>query len=220
MQNERYTLVADFAVRGDLAYLSHQETLTLFQRVFARAALPLVYSRGFNPHPHVSIPFPRSVGTCSSGDRLTATVEFESPPSCEELSERIQRHLPSECCLQDLHCVSGKYTFMPRSVRYRFLLTSAVDTTQQSHLQACYDRICEGQAIHIQRYWAKKKRYKQFDISPYVQSLVIHSECIEVVCSVSPAGTVRVDELMQWLNIDMTDLRQPAERTDICWDQN
>jgi len=151
MQNERYTLVADFAVGYDLAYLSHQETLTLFQRAFARAALPLVYSNGFNPHPHVSIPFPRSVGTCSSGDRLTAMVKFESSPSSEDMFERIQRQLPSGCCLQGLRCVPGKRTFLPRAVRYRFLLKSALDTMRQAHFQTCHDRICEGQAIYIQR---------------------------------------------------------------------
>ena len=220
MQKERYTLVADFAVQGDLAYLSHQETLTLFQRAFIRAAVPLMYSSGFNPHPHVSIPFPRSVGTCSDGDRVTATVEFETVPANEQLSERVQQQLPTDCRLLGLHCVPGKQTFLPASVRYQFMLNDVLTPTQQAHLGMCKGQIDHDEAIHIQRYRAKKKRYQTFDISPFVQSLDIQSDCIEVVCSVTQGGTVRVDELMQWLAIDINRLREPVKRTDIVWDQN
>jgi radical SAM-linked protein len=220
MQKERYTLVAEFAVQGDLAYLSHQETLTLFQRALIRAAVPLVYSSGFNPHPHLSIPFPRSVGTRSAGDRLSATVDYETPPSCEALSGRIGRHLPSGCTLSGLRCIPGKQTYLPRSVRYHFALKAPVDAARQAHRQACRGRMQDGGPIEIQRYWAKKKRYKQFDISPYLQSLTIQDDGIDAVCSVSPAGTVRVDELMQWLTIDITDLREPVARADIEWEQN
>ena len=72
MQKQIYTLVVDFSIEGNLAYLSHQETLTLFERALVRASVPLVYSMGFNPHPHLSIPFPRSVGTQSARDRVCA----------------------------------------------------------------------------------------------------------------------------------------------------
>ena len=88
------------------------------------------------------------------------------------------------------------------------------------HLEACRGRVDTGDPILIQRYWAKKRRYKQFDISPYLQSVAVADDRIDVVCSVTQAGTVRVDELMQWLHIDTVDLQQPAERADICWVQN
>ena len=52
MQRQVYTLVIDFSVQGDLAYLSHQETLKMFERALIRASVPFVYSKGFNPHPH------------------------------------------------------------------------------------------------------------------------------------------------------------------------
>ncbi|MCI0499819.1 MAG: DUF2344 domain-containing protein, partial [Planctomycetales bacterium] len=80
MQEHVYTLIADFSIEGNPAYLSHQETLTLFERALVRARVPLVFSGGFNPRPHLSIPLPRSVGTQSAAERICAQVSFVQCP--------------------------------------------------------------------------------------------------------------------------------------------
>lgn len=220
MLKEIYTLVADFSVQGNLAYLSHQETLKMFQQGFIRASVPLVYSNGFNPHPHISLPFPRSVGTCSDGDRLCATIEFSGKPSAETLSTAIGRQLPEGCAIQSLQCLSGKVAFYPGSVHYQFRLKSGVLQSLSARLESCREQIQKGVSIQIQRYWAKKRRYKMFDIADFLQTLAFERDCIDICCTVSQSGTVRVDELMGWLGLDSGNLREPVCRTGICWNQN
>ena len=220
MQKQIYTLAVDFSIGEDLAYLSHQETLTMFQRALIRASVPFVFSNGFNPHPHLSIPFPRSVGTQSVGDRVCATVALSEDPSVLDWKVRIQQQLPVACSVLDVQSSPGKCTFHPHRVRYIFRLGSPFDQQFQGHLNCCRKQLDEKRPIEIQRYWAKKRRYKQFDLSSYLETLDFANDQIEVVCGVSQSGTVRVDELMQWLNITPEQFSEPVCRTEIKWQQN
>ncbi|MDH4202979.1 MAG: TIGR03936 family radical SAM-associated protein [Phycisphaerae bacterium] len=220
MLDETFKLIVDFSIQGDLAYLSHQETLTLFQRALIRASVPLVFSGGFNPHPCLSIPFPRSVGTQSIRDRMCAVVRFSQPPSAEYLRDSIQRQLPADCGILDVQYTDRKRSFYPESVRYRFCLESCPDGQWREHLLRCKRQVDEKSGIEIRRYWAKKRRYKQFDMAPYLSEITFSDDRIEAFCRISPSGTVRVDEIMQWLTIEPGQLREPVCRTEISWRQN
>lgn len=220
MQKQTYTLVADFSVNGNLAYLSHQETLTMFQRAFIRASIPLKFSSGFNPHPRLSISFPRSVGTCSVEDRICTLIECEEMPPLNRVQDTIQQQLPSGCGVHRMQCLPGKCSFSPSSVRYLFQLKTFMSQKLSGHLKHCNNQIQSGEPVEVKRYRPKKKRYNIFDISAYVRSLDYKEDRIEVVCGIGPSGTVRIDELMQWLNIEIQDLRKPVGRTDINWNQH
>lgn len=192
----------------------------MFQRALIRASVPFVFSSGFNPHPHLSIPFPRSVGTQSVGDRVCATVQFSESPPVRDWRVSIQQQLPAGCSVLDVQSSPGKCMFHPQSVRYIFRLGSLFDEQLQAHLNGCRKQVDEKNPIEIQRYWAKKRRYKQFDLSPYLEELDFANDQIEVVCGVSQSGTVRVDEIMKWLDITPEQFSEPVCRTEINWRQN
>ena len=192
----------------------------MFQRAFIRASVPLAFSSGFNPHPRLSIPFPRSVGTQSERERVCADVEFAEEPSLADVRRALQAQLPADCPILDVQYGPRKTNFYPERVRYVFFLKSAVTETLRRHLCLCNEEIETKASIEIRRYWAKKRRYKQFDMAPYLEAVSFSEDCVEVVCRVLQSGTVRVDELMQWLTIEQQYLRQPVCRTEIHWCQN
>ncbi len=68
----RYCLT--FSKTGNLRYISHLDTMRLFQRTFRRAGFPLRYSEGFNPHPKMSFAQPLSLGYVG----LAEVLEFET----------------------------------------------------------------------------------------------------------------------------------------------
>ena len=68
------TLVVKFRISGSLSYLSHRETMTMFDRALVRAQVKLKYSEGFNPRPKLSLPLPRSVGIASDAELLVKFV--------------------------------------------------------------------------------------------------------------------------------------------------
>ncbi len=217
MQEKRYTLTADFEIQGRVAYLSHQETLTLFQRAFIRAGLPLAFSGGFNPRPRLSIPLPRSVGCQSAVERICAGLEMQNPIDTSSVLPILQSQLPGGCRITDIQCVEGKAAWHAVGVRYVFFLSAPLDEHQRQHLRQCQDALATGQPVEIQRYRAKKRRWDSFDLSPFVEELSVYDDRIEVLTRVSQAGTVRIDEMMKWMGLTVDMLLQPVRRTAIQW---
>lgn len=212
------TWIADFTMAGRLAYLSHQETLTLFTRALVRAGVPLVFSAGFNPRPHLSLPLPRSVGVQSDAERLCAAVEYAQLPDAESVRLDVQRQLPEGCTLRDASFVTGRPSCQPSGYRLRFSLHGSLPPGQRDHIRDCLAVQQDGSPLVVQRFVAKKNIHKPFDISPYVEKAELTEDnTIDVRCRVSPEGTVRVDELMQWLKLQPEDLREPVRRVEIYW---
>jgi hypothetical protein len=133
------------------------------------------------------------------------------------VQDTIQQQLPSGCDVHRMQCLPGKRSFLPSNVRYQFQLKTFMDKKLLEHLKHCYNQIQSGESVEIKRYRPKKKRYNIFDISAYVRSLDYREDRIEVECTIDPSGTVRIDELMQWLNIEIQHLQKPVSRMDINW---
>lgn len=87
-----------FSKTGNAKFISHLDTMKVFQRTFQRANLPLWYTEGFNPHPYVSILLP--LPTAFAG--LQEIIDFDLNSDA----------LP-ENALSDVNCVlpSGFHAF-------------------------------------------------------------------------------------------------------------
>lgn len=77
---------------GNAVWMSHLDTMRLFQRAFKRAELPLKHTQGFNPRPSVSIALPLSVGVESRCELLDFELDG-SVASCEEIKNRLNAKL-------------------------------------------------------------------------------------------------------------------------------
>lgn len=51
----RFRLKITFSKTGDMRYISHLDLMRLFDRASRRASLPVELTRGFNPHPKISV---------------------------------------------------------------------------------------------------------------------------------------------------------------------
>jgi radical SAM-linked protein len=71
---ERYRYRGRFTKAGRMRYLGHLDTYRLLLRGLRRAAVPLVYSMGFNPKPRVAFGPALPIGLASEGEYL----DFES----------------------------------------------------------------------------------------------------------------------------------------------
>ena len=61
-------IIAAFEKTKELSYTSHLDVQRTLQRTFRRAALPLAYSKGFNPHPKLSFATALATGYTSAGE--------------------------------------------------------------------------------------------------------------------------------------------------------
>lgn len=73
MENrEKTRLVFRFEKTGSASYLSHHAVLNLFYRTLQLAKIPVVFSEGFNPIPHIEIEEPIPLGMESLDDYFSA----------------------------------------------------------------------------------------------------------------------------------------------------
>lgn len=84
--------VISFSKNGYIKYTSHLDLLRLFKRGLKKAAVPIDYSQGFNPHPKMVFAQPLSLGYTSDCELL----EFETtkPINPEEVQQTMAELMP------------------------------------------------------------------------------------------------------------------------------
>src|SRR5688572_3594919 len=89
----RWRAVIEYAIDGDVRFLSHRDELRMLTRALVRSGWPLAYSHGFNPQPKLSIPLPRRTGIAAVPQ--LAVVELDTDCPADELFARLSAALPS-----------------------------------------------------------------------------------------------------------------------------
>lgn len=81
-----------FAKRGLMRFVSHLDLMRLFQRAARRAGLPVAITKGFNPHPRISVQPAIKLGEESRS--LEAVFKLDGWMKPAEFKERLQEKLP------------------------------------------------------------------------------------------------------------------------------
>ena len=181
------------SIEGDLRFLSHHDCLRAIERVAARAALPLSYSQGFNPHPVMSLALPRSVGVAAKDDLLV--LSLTEPMTAEDLLAGLNRCAPRGMTFTAAEATTGK---PPRPVRafYRLPLPpeSAADVD---------DRLAR---LGAQEHWPLErvtdKARRTMDLRPLVQLLRRAGGEIEIVLCRQGDLWARPGEVLTLLGLD------------------
>jgi radical SAM-linked protein len=215
---ENRTLVLRFRIEGSLRYLSHAETMTMFQRAFRRAGIELCYSRGYNPRPKLSLPLPRSVGVLSDDELLCASVNPDAAgSSADAFTDAIRPQLPEGCEVTSIELVDSKVSPKPVTVVYEFTLAeSATALRVDKRVDRLRDRLAEGEPIYVYRQGGKRRASRSIDVGPYIESLGLTEETLQVECNITPSGSIRIDEILGLLEIEPADLAA-VRRKSVQW---
>ena len=220
-------LVIKFRIRGSPRFLSHAEMLRIFQRACVRAGLRVQHSQGFNPRPKLSLPLPRSVGIETDDDLLCLGVHCDEDLVPRELNDwraagcalrikaGLSEQLPAGCELISVSLAKPKTSFQPCSATYA--LTIRKDYVDDK-LKARIERLLASEALFVKR--DTRHRIKNVDVRPFVKSVELDNKDIVVECIISSAGSIRVDEILNLLELDAEKLAGPVRRTNIAWKNN
>ncbi|TDT61208.1 TIGR03936 family radical SAM-associated protein [Fonticella tunisiensis] len=85
-------ILIKFTKNNEARFISHLDTMRTLQRAFRRAGIKVAYSKGYNPHPSLSIAAPLSLGISSNGEY--ADVELSEYIPQEEFIKRLNEQLP------------------------------------------------------------------------------------------------------------------------------
>ncbi|MCG8483536.1 MAG: TIGR03936 family radical SAM-associated protein, partial [Clostridia bacterium] len=105
-----------FSKIGNMKYISHLDLMNVFQRVFRRAGIQLVYSQGFSPHPKISIAHPLSLGIESIGEYME--FELVNHWDTQELLLTLNKQLPKGIGIMACKEIVKKIKSLAAEVRY------------------------------------------------------------------------------------------------------
>jgi len=222
-------VLVKFRVRGNIRFLSHADTVKVFQRACARAGIEIRHSEGFNPHPILSLPLPRPVGVESDDDLLILQIcheqdELRASSDESRIMARLSEQLPEGLELLSVNIAQTKRTFHPCSA------TCVITLIKKNHddLKAKIANLLTGEHLIIKRKTGKKhsqftapnSEFKEVDVKPFLKSIELEDDNIIVQCRFSPAGSIRIEEIFKLLELKAEDLAVPVRRTNIQWQEN
>jgi radical SAM-linked protein len=81
-----------YAKRGRLRFTSHRDFSRAFERALVRAAIPMAYSSGFNPHPRISYAGAAPTGSASEAEYLE--IGLSRVVDTRDVHERLDAAMP------------------------------------------------------------------------------------------------------------------------------
>lgn len=89
-----------FTKKGDMKFISHLDLMRLFQRALRRSGLPVYITKGFNPHPKVSIRRALKLGVESDNEEAQFYLD-NADVKPQEFKERLNKQLPEGIKIKD-----------------------------------------------------------------------------------------------------------------------
>jgi radical SAM-linked protein len=221
------TAVVRFRIDQVLRFLSHAETMRLWQRACARARLCVKYTQGFNPHPKMSLPLPRAVGVAAEDELLVLRL-FRAegfPQACDVAARRqweartaatLDRAVPAGVEVLSVELMRSGVSFRCRSAVYEFPVPGgAADFVDR--VKEATEKVLTSRRLMIERRSPKSPGVRRVDVRPFLQSIEWQGNRLRVTCHVTAAGSARVDEMMEVLGLEAGVLAGPIRRTGVQW---
>ena len=131
---------------GPASLLSHLETVAAFHRAMRAARVPLVYSKGFHPHPKLTLGPALPLGTETVAD--VGEVRVTDVPPLRAAQDEINRHLPEGLRLEALWVLGPEAKALTGgSTREEYRLTPGAAAEAQAVAKG-------GWAVLTEAFWA------------------------------------------------------------------
>jgi radical SAM-linked protein len=204
-------VAVDFAINGDLRFLSHQETLRVFARAVTRAALPLRLTEGFNPRPRMSLPLPRPVGVASDAERLV--IELAEALPMDRLSDLLTEQMPVGITIQQAHKVGSKGDDRPLRATYRV----EHDGVEPEALAIRAAELMRFEPIPYERFVHKEGRRVRMDLRPYLDTIDVAGDGTYFSIHVTGGGSARPSEVCHLLGYPENHVNHLIRRLEVAW---
>ena len=218
------TAAIRFRIAGTMRFLSHAETARVLQRAFARAALPVRYSEGFNPHPRMSLPLPRPVGVeaqeellvarlCEGGGAVGSRAEREAA-----VKRALAEQLPEGMEVLAVDLVGAGASFHPRSAEYVLPLRVGERADLAERWRDEIAKVMASERCMVERASGEGTAARPVDVRPFLLSVRLEGALLIVQHRTGEGGSIRVEEILQLFGLRPQDLAGPVRRTNVIWE--
>ena len=204
----RYRVAVRFAVQGDLRFISHHDTMRMFERALVRAGLPLRYSGGFNPRPRISLPVPRPVGVATEADILV--LELAEPVEPADVLSLLAAQLPRGVRPAGAWKVRSGRGYRIDAVEYAVQLAP----DQATRAEPALKRLLESETWIVSRKAGDREGARPTDVRPCLVDAGVHAGVIRWRVRVE-GGSIRPGEFLAAIGLDPAAWRHRVTRTAI-----
>ena len=185
-----------YTKNGAARFLSHLDTVRIFERAFARAEIELQFSQGFNPRPKVSYGPALAIGQSSDAEYLD--FQFVRAPSTD-LRSLLSLQMPEGFEIVGMRPIYGKVTSLTALITRADYTITFLDQNISEALERNIEKIMNQDSLIVER--EKQGRKVEFDVRPFISSMKVSDTAVIDVMTVLENGkTIRIDEIVRVLS--------------------
>ena len=192
-----------FGKTGPLKYTSNLDTAKIWERVLRRADLPILYTKGFNMRPRISLAMPLPLGISSECEILEISLRERIECREGELQARLLSVSPKGLTIGAIVEVDTRASTLHslvNSAEYRIKFHDDID---RRDLQRTIDELLSRDSIIVDR--VRRRKRSVMDIRPLILGLQLDSnDSLVAHLSVGERGNLRPDQLMEHLGLSGT----------------
>ncbi|MGI6097293.1 MAG: TIGR03936 family radical SAM-associated protein [Dethiobacteria bacterium] len=185
-------------------YLSHLDLMRTLTRALRRAALPVQYSRGFNPQPRLVFAAPLPVGITTEADFFDLFLKEELAEA--QIHALLNDNLPQGLKIVSVYTVREDAPPLMAEVEAALYVVSLDNAgiegkwaTVRETLQAAIADICATDELVVER--KGKKKTKKVNIRPFILEISFQEESAEeisirILLQTGNKGGARPDEVL------------------------
>ena len=156
-----------FSRDEEVKFLSHLDLMRLWERAFRRAEIPLAYSEGYNPHPHLSLAAPLSIGMTSQAELMDVFLSHWLSP--QAFISQVDQQLPAGISVTKIWIASLEEPSLQSKVRFaEYEVTLAVEKTQQE-IEAAIQSLLAARELQWQH--IRDKMARNYDLRSLIDDL-------------------------------------------------
>jgi radical SAM-linked protein len=199
-------------------YISHLDLMRVWERALRRAAVPVAYSRGFNPRPRMAFAAALPVGFSSEAEVLEVSLTRPLPPL--DFVKKVSPQLPEGVSISSVEVVPLTLPSLQSSMRQaEYLVRLATDAPFHA-IRGRMQRLLSVESIPRRR--RHKGKIRSYDLRPLIDDLWLEGRSedgidIGMRLQLSSQATGRPDDVVEALGY--AEDAVSIHRTRLIWDE-
>jgi len=158
-----------FSRGEELKFISHLDLMRCWERALRRAEIPLMYSEGFNPHPHISLAAPLALGVTSEAELMDISVSRWVSPHW--FTSGVSRQLPAGLSILSVFPVATTLPSLQSAVRLAEYRVTVKPESSRKDMETAIEKLLNLTELpwHHQRDTGEKK----YDLRALIEDIWI-----------------------------------------------
>jgi radical SAM-linked protein len=184
-----------YSKTGDLRFIGHHDLAGCWERALRRASIPVRFTEGFHPKPHLSSPLALGLGI--EGLEEILEIELTEPMSDDEIRRRLEPELDPGLALVSLSRPPKSDKTRVTAVEYESpLLDVSMDDVREAVAKA--ER---AESLPVERRLPGKPA-KRLDLRPWLLGFTVAENVLRFRVAVLPTGMARPEEVLAALGLE------------------